>query len=149
MSSWSDQPHAVVFPDEWHGPMPERIENADPVSFGHYRTYLGFPHPAESGNFGVLFQDATHRTAPEDQSHDSPAHVLVDASKRNWLNDEPSLFPDFAQQTLCYSLVTLKDAAGWFPVRIISPLDYERAAVLVDHNTSNAYRVARVLAGHR
>jgi hypothetical protein len=62
------------------------------------------------------------------------------------LNDEPGLLPDFAQQTICYRLVTLKDAAGRFPVRIISPLDYEHAAVLVDHNTSDAYRVARVLA---
>jgi hypothetical protein len=119
--------------------MPESIDNANRISFGHYRAHLGFPHPAESGNFGVFFQGAAHRTASEDQSYDSPAHVLVDASKRNGLNDEPGLLPDFTQQTVCNGLVALKDAAGWFPVRIISPLDYERAAVLVDHNTSNAY----------
>lgn len=35
ISSWGDQPHAVVFPDEWRGAMPVRIENAYRVSFGH------------------------------------------------------------------------------------------------------------------
>ena len=43
----------------------------------------------------------------------------------------------------------LKNAAGRFPMRIVSPLNYERAAMLIDHDTSDAYRVARVLAGHR
>src|SRR5260370_36336107 len=129
--------------------MPVSIKNANRVSFGHYRAYLGFPHPAETGNFGVLGQGTAHRAAPEDQSYDSPAHVLIDAGKRNRLDDEPSLLPDFTQQTICYRLVALKDATGWFPVCIISPLDNERAAVLVDHNSSNAYRVARVLTGHR
>ena len=51
IGSRGDQPHAVVFPDEWCGAMPVSIENANRVSFGHNCAYLGFPHPAESGNF--------------------------------------------------------------------------------------------------
>jgi hypothetical protein len=35
ISSWGNQPHAVVFPDEWRGAMPVRIENPYGISLGH------------------------------------------------------------------------------------------------------------------
>ena len=125
-----------------------RIENTDREGFGHYRANVGFSYPPKPGNFRVLSQGATDWTASEYQGYDSPAHIFVDAGKRYGLDNEAGFFFDLTQQAICYRLIALEDAARRFPVRVVSPLDNERAPVLVDHDTGNAHRVARVLAGH-
>ena len=103
--------------------MPAGIENTDREGFGHYRAYLGFLYPAEPGNLRVLSQGATGLTAPEDQGHDSKPHVLVDASECQRLDDESGLFPDLAEQALDYRLIALENAAGRFPVPVVSALN--------------------------
>src|SRR6266568_8671769 len=148
ISCRDNQVHAVVVPDRWCGVILVRVENTDCEGFGHYRANVGFSYPPESGNFRVLSQGATDWAASKYQSYDATAHVFIDAGKRYGLDNEAGFFFDLTQQALCYRLTALKDAAGRFPVRIVSSLDNEGAPILIDHDTSNAHRVARFLAGH-
>jgi hypothetical protein len=143
-----DQAHAIVVPHGWYCPRPVGIKNTNCVCFGHYRAYIRFSDPPKPGNFRVFFQAPADRTASKDESYDAPAHVLIDASKRQRFNGQSGFFPDFSQQSIYYGFIALKDTAGRFPMRIISPLDNERPAVLIDYDTGNANRVARVFTDH-
>ncbi len=137
-----------MIPDRWYGVVMVRIENTDGEGFGHYRANVGFSYPAKPGDFRILSQSATDWTAFKYQGYDTLAHIFVDAGKSHGHDEEAGFLLDLAQQTVSYRLIALKDAAGRFPMRVVSPLDNECASVLIDHDTSNAHRVARVLAGH-
>jgi len=59
-----------------------------------------FVGPAEASNFIVSGQFSASDFAAEDQSHDSTAHILVDARECVGLNIEAGFLADFASQAI-------------------------------------------------
>ena len=79
-----------------------------------------------------------HDRAAVHESHDSAAHVLVDASQRTNADLDSGLFQDLAAHALLERFAQLQNAPGRFPVAVVTPLDHQDAAVFIDDDSGDA-----------
>ena len=114
--------HAVVLTDSWCGTVLVGVENTNGKGFRHEVADFALSRPPETRDLGILLKAAAYQAASKHQSHYPAAHVLVNAGKRYGLDGQPCLLADLASQAVADCLVSLKDSAWRFPVRVVTPL---------------------------
>jgi hypothetical protein len=122
-------------------------EQPGPVVGAHSRPTVD-EGPMKRAGLVILGQATPDSSAAEHERHDVTGHVLVHAGEGALFDREPGLLENLTTQRFLDGLAVLEDAAGRFPVTVVSPLDEEGSSDVVDDHAGNAdeCRVSFVIA---
>lgn len=125
----------------------KRVTDTHCEDFVQVDAYLVERHPAHGSSLpGFGGEGPARHLAAEYERNDAECHVLVYAGLSYGIDHESRLLEDFSAKAIIDGLVEFEDASGKFPSANVATLYDQHAALVIEHHSSDAHRMARSTA---